>query len=33
MKVAVVKETYPGERRVGLVPASVPLLLKRASRK
>ena len=28
MKVAVVKETYPGERRVGLVPSSVPLLLK-----
>lgn len=28
MKVAVVKETYPGERRVGLVPNSVPLLLK-----
>jgi H+-translocating NAD(P) transhydrogenase subunit alpha len=28
MKVAVVKETYPGERRVGLVPASVPHLLK-----
>ncbi|MGI8981209.1 MAG: Re/Si-specific NAD(P)(+) transhydrogenase subunit alpha [Pirellulaceae bacterium] len=28
MKVAVVKETYPGERRVGLVPASVPLLIK-----
>jgi NAD(P) transhydrogenase subunit alpha len=28
MKVAVVKETFPGERRVGLVPASVPLLIK-----
>ncbi len=28
MRVAVVKETYPGERRVGLVPGSVPLLLK-----
>ena len=28
MKVAVVKETYPGERRVGLVPAGVPHLLK-----
>lgn len=28
MKVAVVKETYPGERRVGLVPSSVPQLLK-----
>jgi len=28
MKVAVVKETFPGERRVGLVPVSVPLLIK-----
>lgn len=28
MKVAVVKETYPGERRVGLVPANIPHLLK-----
>ena len=28
MQVAVVKETYSGERRVGLVPASVPLLIK-----
>ena len=28
MRVAVVKETYAGERRVGLVPASVPLLVK-----
>lgn len=28
MKVAVVKETYPGERRVGLVPASLPTLIK-----
>ena len=28
MKVAVVKETFFGERRVGLVPVSVPLLVK-----
>ena len=28
MKVAVVRETYPGERRVALVPAVVPLLIK-----
>lgn len=28
MKVAVLKETYPGERRVALVPASIPALAK-----
>ncbi len=28
MKIAVLKETFPGERRVALVPASVPLLAK-----
>ena len=28
MKVAVVRETYPGERRVALVPAVVPTLTK-----
>jgi H+-translocating NAD(P) transhydrogenase subunit alpha len=28
MKVAVLKETFPGERRVALVPASVPALIK-----
>ena len=28
MKIAVVKETYPGERRVALVPANVPHLTK-----
>jgi NAD(P) transhydrogenase subunit alpha len=28
MKIAVVKETFPGERRVALVPASVPQLVK-----
>src|SRR5215472_4266480 len=28
MKIAVLKETLPGERRVALVPASVPLLTK-----
>lgn len=28
MQVAVVKETYPGERRVALVPSSVPALIK-----
>src|SRR3954471_2892111 len=28
MKVAVVKETYPGERRVGLVPANISALVK-----
>ena len=28
MKIAVVKETFPGERRVALVPASVPALVK-----
>ncbi len=28
MKIALVKETSPGERRVALVPASVPLLVK-----
>ena len=28
MKVAVVKETYPGERRVALVPTAVAALLK-----
>jgi H+-translocating NAD(P) transhydrogenase subunit alpha len=28
MKIAVLKETFPGERRVALAPASVPLLVK-----
>src|SRR5436305_12794245 len=28
MKIAVLKETFPGERRVALAPASVPLLIK-----
>ena len=28
MKVAVLKETFPGERRVGLIPANVSRLLK-----
>lgn len=28
MKVAVVKETFPGERRVALIPANVPQLMK-----
>jgi NAD(P) transhydrogenase subunit alpha len=28
MKIAVLKETFPGERRVALTPASVPLLVK-----
>jgi len=28
MKIAVAKETYPGERRVALVPGSVPTLMK-----
>ena len=28
MKVAVLKETFPGERRVALVPAAVPALKK-----
>ncbi|MCG8619475.1 MAG: NAD(P)(+) transhydrogenase (Re/Si-specific) subunit alpha, partial [Desulfobacterales bacterium] len=28
MKVAITTETYPGEKRVALVPASVPLLVK-----
>src|SRR5438309_768603 len=28
MKIAVLKETFPGERRVALVPASVPPLVK-----
>lgn len=28
MKVAILKETYPGERRVALVPTSVPVLAK-----
>ena len=28
MKVAVLKETFPGERRVALVPAAIPPLLK-----
>ncbi|HEY2147021.1 MAG TPA: NAD(P)(+) transhydrogenase (Re/Si-specific) subunit alpha, partial [Pirellulales bacterium] len=28
MKIAVLKETFPGERRVALVPASVPVLAK-----
>jgi H+-translocating NAD(P) transhydrogenase subunit alpha len=32
MNIAVPKETYPGERRVALVPASVPLLTKSGSR-
>ena len=28
MKVAVLKETFPGERRVALVPSAVPPLVK-----
>ena len=28
MKIAVLKETYPSERRVALVPASIPALAK-----
>jgi NAD(P) transhydrogenase subunit alpha len=28
MKVAVVRETFPGERRVALVPAAIPALVK-----
>jgi NAD(P) transhydrogenase subunit alpha len=28
MRVAVVRETFPGERRVALIPASVPVLIK-----
>ena len=28
MKVAVPKETFPGERRVALIPASIPALIK-----
>jgi NAD(P) transhydrogenase subunit alpha len=32
MIIAVAKETYPGERRVALVPASVPGLVKSGSR-
>ena len=29
MKIGVVKETYPGEQRVALVPSVLPSLIKR----